>query len=63
MNEMDKKELHETELQQVSSGANADIPHCPKCQSTDLKLVGPVDIGTPPCYHCRSCGYEWMMAL
>ena len=58
MNEVDNKKL-----QQVSGGVNADTPHCPKCQSIDLMLIGPVDIGTLPTYRCKSCGYEWMMAL
>ena len=59
------EELNRKELENVSGGTNAEdySPHCPKCQSRDLELAGPVDIGTPPCYRCRSCGYEWMMAL
>ena len=56
-------ELKKKELQKVTGGANEDAPHCPKCRSTDLKLTGPADIGTPPCFHCNACGYEWMMAL
>lgn len=58
-----KEELKAEELHQVSGGAYDDTPHCPKCQGKELVLVGPVDIGTPPCYRCQSCGYEWMMAL
>ncbi len=58
MNEVDNKDL-----KQVSGGSNIDAPHCLKCHSTDLLLIGPVDFGTPPCYRCKSCGYEWMMAL
>ena len=57
------KELNKNELQQVSGGVYEDTPHCPKCQSKDLQLVGPADIGTPPCYRCKACEYEWMMAL
>ncbi len=57
------KELDKEELHQVSGGVYEDTPHCPKCQSRDLVLVGPVDFGTPPCYRCKSCDYEWMMAL
>ena len=40
-----------------------ELPHCPKCQGKDLELVGPVDIGTLPTYRCKTCGYEWMLAL
>ena len=58
MNEIDNKQL-----EQVAGGTNNDAPHCPKCQSKDLVLIGPVDIGTPPCYRCQACGYEWMLAL
>ena len=60
---MEKKELNKKELQQVSGGANEDMPHCPKCQSRSLQLIGPADIGTLPSYRCESCGYEWMLAL
>ena len=58
-----KKKLNKEELHWVSGGVYEDTPHCPKCQSKDLLPVGPVDIGTPPCFRCKSCGYEWMMAL
>ena len=47
-NRMD--ELNKEKLQQASGGVYEDAPHCPKCQGTDLVLIGPVDIGTPPCY-------------
>lgn len=57
------KEVSKEKLQQVAGGVCEDAPHCPKCRSTDLILVGPTDIGTPPCYRCKSCGYEWMLAL
>ena len=57
------EELNKEKIQQASGGVYEDAPHCPKCQSTDLVLIGPVDIGTPPCYRCNSCGYEWMLAL
>ncbi len=57
------KELKHEKLEQVTGGTNEYAPHCPKCCSTDLELVGPADIGTPPCYHCKACDYEWMMAL
>ncbi len=60
-NRMD--ELNKEKIQQASGGVYEDAPHCPKCQSTDLVLIGPMDIGTPPCYRCSSCGYEWMLAL
>ena len=58
-----KKELKKEELRQASGGIYEDGPHCPKCQSKELLLVGPVDFGTPPCYRCKDCDYEWMMAL
>ena len=57
------EELNKEKIQQASGGVYEDAPHCPKCQSTDLVLDGQVDIGTPPCYRCNSCGYEWMLAL
>ena len=57
------QELKKEEMRKVSGGTYDDTPHCPKCKSKDLALVGPVDIGTPPCFRCKSCGYEWMMAL
>ncbi len=56
-------ELNQKELQKAAGGLNADEPHCPKCGSSDLTLIGPVDIGTPPTYRCKACGYEWMLAL
>ena len=56
-------EIENKDLKQVSGGTDADEPHCPKCRSTDIELTGPADFGTPPCYRCKSCGYEWMMAL
>ena len=62
MNTTEKK-LNKKELQQVAGGVYEDTPHCPVCQSRNLQLVGPADIGTPPCYRCKSCDYEWMMAL
>ena len=55
--------LYKEKLQQASGGVYEDAPHCPKCRSKELTLVGPVDIGTPPTYRCKACGYEWMMAL
>ena len=58
MDKLDKKEL-----QKAAGGLNADDPHCPKFQSRELELVGPVDIGTLPTYRCKACGYEWMLAL
>ena len=36
------KELKHEELEQVTGGTNEYAPHCPKCCSTDLELVGPV---------------------
>ena len=57
------EELNKETLQQVSGGVDETAPHCPKCRSKDLTPVGPVDIGTPPCYRCKACGYEWMLAL
>ena len=57
------KELNKEELHRVSGGVYEDIPHCPKCQSRELVLVGPMDIGTLPCYRCKDCDYEWMLAL
>lgn len=59
----EKKELNTEELRRVPGGVYEDTPHCPKCQGKDLALTGPVDFGTPPCFRCKSCGYEWMMAL
>ena len=56
-------ELNRKDLQQAAGGLNADAPHCPKRQSRELTLVGPVGIGTPPTYRCKACGYEWMLAL
>lgn len=56
-------ELKKKDLQQAAGGLNTDDPHCPKCQSRELTLVGPADIGTPPTYRCKACGYEWMLAL
>ncbi len=55
--------LDKEKLQQASGGVYEGAPHCPKCRSKELTLVGPVDIGTPPTYRCKACGYEWMMAL
>lgn len=57
------EELNKEELQKASGGVCEDEPHCPKCRSKEIVLVGPADIGTPPCYHCNACGYEWMLAL
>ena len=57
------EELNKEQLRQASGGTGEDSPHCPKCRSSDLTLVGPADIGTPPCWRCNSCGYEWMMPL
>ncbi len=57
------KEVNKEKLQQVAGGVCEDAPHCPKCQGRDLVLVGPADIGTPPCFRCKACGYEWMLAL
>lgn len=57
------EELNKKDLEKAAGGLNAEAPHCPKCQSTELELVGPVDIGTPPEYRCKACGYEWMLAL
>ena len=57
------KELEQKELQQVSGGTAEDTFHSPKCRSKDVQLVGPADIGTPPCFRCNACGYEWMLAL
>ncbi len=51
-------ELNKKELQQASGGVNEDGPHCPKCGSKELELVGPVDIGTLPTYRCKTCSYE-----
>ena len=51
------------ELEQVSGGFYDELNRCPRCQGKDLLATGPADIGTPPCFHCKSCGYEWMMAL
>lgn len=62
MNTTEKK-LNKKELQHVAGGVYEDTPHCPVCHSRNLQLVGPADIGTPPCYRCKSCEYEWMMAL
>ena len=56
-------ELNKKDLQQAAGGLNADEPHCPKCGSKELTLAGPVDIGMPPTYRCKACGYEWMLAL
>ncbi len=55
--------LDKEKLQQASGGVYEGAPHCPKCRSKELTLVGRVDIGTPPTYRCKACGYEWMMAL
>lgn len=63
MSEQEYKELRDKELQKVSGGVDAASPHCPKCHSTDLELVGKVDIGTLPTFRCKACGYEWMLAL
>lgn len=57
------KELNKKEMRQASGGVYEDIPHCPKCQSRVLIPVGPMDIGTLPCFRCKNCDYEWMMAL
>ena len=61
--EQQMEKLSKEELQQASGGVCEDAPHCPKCHSKDLILIGPADIGTPPCCRCNSCGYEWMLAL
>ena len=61
--EQQMEKLSKEELQQASGGVYEDTPHCPKCQGKDLVLIGPGDIGTPPCYRCQACGYEWMLAL
>ncbi len=45
------------------TGLTADDVHCLKCQSQDVEVADPGDIGTLPTYRCRKCGYEWMRAL
>ena len=56
-------ELKNKDLEKAAGGANANQPHCPYCQSTDIQLIPARDIGELPDYRCNACGKTWGMPL
>ena len=50
------EDLKKEELQKASGGVSTDTPHCPKCQSKDLMLVGRWISARPPVTAVKPAG-------